>query len=142
MTVTKTTTATDPFLNDASNASYYLLKMVDTEAGKLATNTDFMNAKNNNIEIDGVNGIPDGSYNHETYSAAFWPAGIMKAQYLLPYQNKQDTVAGFAWLLDATLEEATNIGNKDPVVQAGYRSVEVITATQAIADNLVLYRLG
>ena len=65
----------------------------------------------------------------------------MKAQYLLPYQNKQDTVAGFAWLLDATSQEAAIIGNKDPIVQAGYRSVEVITVDQAIADNDVLYKL-
>lgn len=139
MTVTKTTTATDL---SATNTSYYLLKMVATEDGKLATNTEFTSAKDTSLVIVDVSGIPDGSYNHESYGNAFWSPGIMKAQYLLPYQNKPDTVAGFAWLLNTTLAEAANIGIKDPVVQAGYRSVEVRTIDQAIADNLVLYKLG
>ena len=139
MTVTKTTTATDL---SATNTSYYLLKMVATEDGKLATNTEFTSAKDTSLAIVDVSGIPDGSYNHESYGNAFWSPGIMKAQYLLPYQNKPDTVAGFAWLLNTTLAEAANIGIKDPVVQAGYRSVEVRTIAQAIADNDVLYKLG
>lgn len=142
MTVTKTTTATDPSLNNANNTSYQLLKMVATEAGKLATNTEFTSAKDTSLAIVDVSYISDGSYNHESYGGAFWAPGIMKAQYLLPYQDNLDTVAGFAWLLDTSSNIAKDIGDNDPVVQAGYRSVEVITATQAIAENIVLYKLG
>lgn len=141
MTVTKTTTATDLSLNNANNTSYQLLKMVATEAGKLATETQFTSAKDTSLAIVDVSYISDGSYNHESYGGAF-PSSIMKAQYLLPYQDNLDTVAGFAWLLDTSSNIAQDIGDNDPVVQAGYRSVEVITATQAIADNLVLYKLG
>ena len=138
MTVTKTTTATDL---SATNTSYYLLKMVATENGKLATNNEFTSAKDTSLAIVDVSGIPDRSYNHDSYGYAFWSPGIMKAQYLLPYQNKPDTVADFAWLLNTTLAKATNIGIKDPVIQVGYRSIQVRTVAQAIADNDVLYNL-
>lgn len=137
-TVTETTTAND--LSGYTDTSYHLLKMVLTEAGKSASQTEFMTAKDTSNLIVDVSGVI-GSYNHETYGAILGEKEILRGSYLLPSKNEPNMVAGFAWLLHATLAEAANIGINDSVVQAGYRSVEVRSIAQTIADNDVVYKL-
>ena len=115
--------------------------MIQNELGETVSEEQFNSAKNTNATISGVAGLTSGSYNHETYAGALGQAGLLNGTYIIPYERKLSKLAGFAWVLKASIAEATIIGNKDPIVAAGYRSIEVLSIPDAIAKNDIVYKV-